>query len=56
MKIPTLYERLRLTAHVEQLIRQVGRNEALDMIERIVLKEIEREQAESVARNHDPVA
>jgi hypothetical protein len=55
MKIPTLYERLRLTAHIEQLIRQVGRHEALDMIERIVRKELQREQEERDSHHdHDP--
>jgi hypothetical protein len=56
MKIPTLYERLKLTAHIEQLIRQVGRHEALTMIERIVEKEIEREKQDHIDRDHDPVA
>jgi hypothetical protein len=52
MKIPTLYERLKLTAHIEQLIRQVGRHEALTMIERIVEKELAREKQERVDSNH----
>ena len=55
MKIPTLYERLKLTAHIEQLIQQVGRHEALTMIERIVRKEIEREKQERLDSNHNPV-
>ena len=56
MRIPTLYERLRLTAHIEQLIRQIGRHEALAMIERIVEKELAREQEDRISRDHDPVA
>jgi hypothetical protein len=49
MKIPTLYERLKLTAHIQQLIRQVGRHEALTMIERIVEKELAREKQERIS-------
>jgi hypothetical protein len=56
MKIPTLYERLKLTAHIEQLIRQVGRHEALNIIERIVQKELAREKQDLDSRDHDPVA
>jgi hypothetical protein len=56
VKIPTLYERLKLTAHIEQLIKQVGRHEALTMIERIVQKEIEREKQERISSDHSPVA
>jgi hypothetical protein len=56
MKIPTLYERLKLTAHIEQLIQQVGRHQALAMIERIVEKELAREQADSSSPDRNPVA
>lgn len=56
MKIPTLYERLRLTAHIEQLIQRVGRHEALAMIERIVEKELAREKSDDTSRDHSPVA
>ena len=56
MRIPTLYERLKLTAHIEQLIRQVGRHEALAMIERIVEKELAREKQDHIDSDHSSVA
>ena len=56
MKIPTLYERLRLTAHIEQLIQQVGRQEALNMIERIVEKELAREKQDHIDSDHSGIA